>query len=97
MNANETRIENTMDSLEGIQRAGADPDLYNKIRNNLSQPIQTTVSIRSSYWAVAAGLVLLITLNILTSLYFHQSQNPLAGAPAAVASDYLFYLGPINL
>ena len=87
-----------MNSLEGIRRALADPQLFLKVQTRTILPQYQTARLQmTSYWPVAAGLAILIALNIFITLHSHKAQNPSQEVPAAVATDYLSYLGPIKL
>ena len=98
MNTKETWIDETLNSLDGIHRAPGPPDLLKKIQARLDH----TENKRSSrqlafYWRVAAGLALLIALNIVVTLYYHHTPASPMETPSAVASDYFSYLSPIKL
>jgi hypothetical protein len=98
MKTKETWIDETLNSLDGIRQAAADPDLLRKVEAKLLHQEKTTSLIRQRYyWAVAAGIAVLVALNILGVLLYHQGQNLSEAVPAALANDYLSYLGPIKL
>ena len=98
MKTKETWIDETLNSLEGIRRAPADPDLFLKIQARAILRGKTTSGLwRTNYWPIAAGLAFLITLNIFGTLYYQHGQTTSLEVPAAVATDYLSYLSPINL
>ena len=98
MKAKETWIDDTLNSLDGIRRAPADPELYLKVQARAGLPEKKTSGLwRNNYWPIAAGLAFLITLNIFGTLYYQNGQTSSLEVPAAVATDYLSYLSPINL
>ena len=98
MNTKEKWIEDTLNSLDEIRRAPSTGDLLVKIEAKLAQPDAKTVRIQhSTDWYAAAGLALLITMNIFGILYYHKAQTPGQAAPSALASEYLSYLEPIKL
>lgn len=98
MNTKETRIDETLAALDGIKRAPAPPGLLKKLTAIAEHPGSKTVSFRRPYyWSVAAGIALLISLNVMGALYYHHNQNITREVPVAVAKDYLSYLGPIKL
>ena len=98
MNTKESRINETLTALDGIQRAQAPSDLFFKMQVKIKHPEGKTISLlRPHYWSVAAGIALLITLNVLCTVYYHHNQRITQEVPAAVAEDYLSYLGPIKL
>ena len=98
MKAKETWIEETLDSLDGIRRATPKTDLFTAIQQRPGLHERNAIPLkRSFYWSVAAGIAILVALNIFGALYYRNSQ-PISGqAPAAIAKDYLSYLGPIKL
>jgi thiosulfate reductase cytochrome b subunit len=98
MKAKETWIEETLDSLDGIRRATPQQDLFPGILKSAGHPGKKTNPVkRPFYWSVAAAIVILITLNIFGAFYYHQFQSTSGKVPAAIAKDYLSYLGPIKL
>ena len=98
MNKNETWIDETLNALEGIRHAEADPGLVQKILECPgSRANRTAWPGKAYYWPVAAGLAILITMNILTLLYFHNINDLAKETPAAMAIDYFSYLGPLNI
>ena len=98
MNTKETWIDETLNSLDGIRRAPADPDLFLKIQARAVLPEKKTSGLwKANNWRMAAGLAFLITLNIFGTVYYQHGQTTSLEVPAAVATDYLSYLSPINL
>ncbi|MEI7662397.1 MAG: hypothetical protein WCK34_09375 [Bacteroidota bacterium] len=98
MNTKETWIDETLNSLDGIRRAKADPDLFRKIQPGIALPQNKSTSFKQiTYWSVAAGLALLVTLNVMVTLNYQKTTNRSSKVPEALASDYLSYLGPIKL
>jgi hypothetical protein len=69
-----------------------------KVQAKSNQPVTGPAMFRTRFlWAVAAGVAILIALNILGILVYHQSQDISGQIPAAIVTDYLSYLGPIKL
>jgi hypothetical protein len=98
MKTKETWIDETLDALEGIRRAQAGPGLVEKVMDLPLHPEAVkTWRGRVYYWPVAAGIAILITLNVLAILYSQSLHALSQAAPAAMAIDYLSYLGPLNL
>jgi hypothetical protein len=97
MKTKETWIDETLTALDGMNRATAPHDLLLKIQERAA-PVERKTSVlqRSFYWSVAAGIALLISLNVFGVLYYHQTQKITREVPAAVANDYLSYLSPIK-
>jgi thiosulfate reductase cytochrome b subunit len=97
MKTKETWIDETLTALDGMNRATAPPDLLFKIQAKTAHTEhKTAVLQRPFYLSVAAGIALLITLNIFGLLNYHQTQKITREIPAAVANDYLSYLSPIK-
>ena len=98
MKTKEAWIEEVLNSLDGIRCAPADPDLLRKLQVKTGHARNNTLLIkRYHYYSVAAGMALLITLNIFTLLHYHQTQATSQQVPSAVATEYLSYLKPIKL
>ncbi len=98
MKTKETWIDETLNSLDGIRRAPADPELLLKVQARAILPGKKSSGMwKANYWSIAAGLAFLITLNIFGTLYYQHGQTTSLEVPAAVATDYLSYLSPINL
>jgi len=98
MKTKETWIEETLNSFDGIRRATPKPDLFPGIQQRLGLPEKKTIPLkRPFYWSVAAGIAILIGLNIFGAIYYHSAQSISSQVPAAIAKDYLSYLGPIKL
>ncbi len=98
MKRKESWREETMNSLDGIGRATPHPTLLHPRlqMNDFTQP-EAVPAKPSFYWTIAAGIAILVSLNVLGALYYHHAQNLSQQAPAAIANDYLSYLGPIKL
>ena len=98
MKTKETWIDETMNSVNAIGRATAAPGLFLKVQVKMEHQEDNAVLFRRLYyWPVAAGIAVLITLNILGALYYQHVQVLSQQVPAAVVTDYLSYLGPIKL
>ncbi|MEI6681904.1 MAG: hypothetical protein WCO44_04715 [Bacteroidota bacterium] len=98
MNRKETWIDETLNSLDGIQRAPASAGIFLKIQARAGLPDKKATAMnRSFYWSVAAGLALLIALNLFVARQSHVSSKQPAENPATMASDYFSYLSPIKL
>ena len=99
MNPKERWLDQTLNSLEGINRAKSASGLYTKVALETLRPAQKKVPLRTPfYWTVAAGIAVLVTMNIFGVIYYNSPpQNTLPEITTSVASDYLSYLGPINL
>ncbi len=98
MNPKETWIDETLNSLDNIQRASASADFFQKIQSRAGlSGNQTTGISKRFYWSVAAGLALLIALNVFVAQQSHVSSKQQVENPATMASEYFSYLSPIKL
>lgn len=79
------RIEETLNSLDGIQPAEASPFLYSKIRNRM-QSVKEYVP-QSLAWRMIAALVIVALVNLFTLFHFNSEKENSSGA-ASVASEY---------
>ena len=95
MDPKETEINKTLDSLERISRAQANPYLFQKVMNrmeDMGRQVVTPVTIR---WALAT-LALLIGINVLSILHSNKSANSYNGTKA-FQSEYFSYINNSNL
>jgi hypothetical protein len=96
MTTKEQWIDETMESLGGLQRPAGDPGLYEKI---VAQPGASEQKIRfipvSLLLKIAAGLALLIGLNVITLLYYNSSTVTAASANP-LTSEYFSYIKTIT-
>ncbi|MCX6306781.1 MAG: hypothetical protein NT040_17585 [Bacteroidetes bacterium] len=98
MKDKETWIEDTLHSLDGVRRATCNPDIFEEIpAESIHPPIETVQANRPFYWSVAAGIAVLIALNIFGMLYHHRANNHSGNVSSSLSADYLSYLGPIKL
>jgi hypothetical protein len=78
------RTEEILNSLDGMERAKADPYLYSKIVNRLSQPEKQVIRLA---WNIALALLIIAALNIFTVISFKHKATEINKA-AVIASDY---------
>lgn len=98
MNPNNPIIEETIGSLEGIRRAAAEPDLFDGVKARLAHPVRrSTYARRPLYWSAAAGLALLIALNIFSAIRIHSDQSNGQATSSGTETEYFSYLEPLNL
>ena len=64
------KIDEILNSLDGLQRAEANPFLYGKIRNRLEnrQPFVPS----PLAWRLVIALAIVVVLNLFTILYFQK-------------------------
>lgn len=79
------KMEETLNSLDGLQRAEAGPFLYSKIRNRL-QSVKEAVP-QNLAWRMIAALAIVALLNVLTLRHSNAEQRTDSGAQS-VADEY---------
>lgn len=79
------RIDETLNALDGMQRAEASPFLYSKIRNRL-QGVNEFVP-QSLAWRMIAALVIVALVNLFTLRHFNAEKRSSNGAES-IASEY---------
>jgi hypothetical protein len=90
-------ISETMDSLEGIRRAGSDPLTYEKVMQRVQLPGKKTLYLQSGFvWRIAAGLTLLIGLNVLSLIYYSRSSKTAENHTKSLASEYFSYIDTLK-
>ena len=98
METKEEWIDKTMESLDGISRAESDTIFYEKLMQRIHQPGPDVFSIRSQVvWRAAALILLLISFNILTFLYFSGKSDTQGSTAKSVAKEYFSYMDSFNL
>ncbi len=79
------KIEETLSSLDRLQRTEASPYLYSKIRNRLQRANDFVP--QSLAWRMIAALVIIALMNVLTLQHFRTNKKEANGAQS-VASEY---------
>lgn len=98
MRTKEEWINETMESLEGIQRAESDPMLAEKALNRIQVHSRDVISFRTPMVLVAAAMILLlISFNIITFIYFPGSTDMHDNTIRSVATEYFSYIDSLNL
>ncbi len=85
----EKKIEETMESLDHLQRVEANPYLYHKIQERLQASAQKNV--RQSNWNKQLGfafLVLLMTVNVFTILQYNRTNSTTADGMSTISQAY---------
>jgi membrane protease subunit (stomatin/prohibitin family) len=76
MNSKEQWIDEVMNSLNGMKHAQAPAGLQQRIMNELARRKQMSLRIPASLsWSLAAGLLLLVSLNIFSVAYLNKAQQ----------------------
>jgi hypothetical protein len=98
MKTKEQWIDETLESLDGIRRAGSDPMTYEKVMHRLRAPMTRRIQVQPGLvWRVAAGLTLLIGLNALSLFYFSRSSRESETQTKTLATEYFSYTNSIKL
>lgn len=79
------KIDETLNSLDGLRRAEAGPFLYGKIRNRLQTANEAVP--QSLAWRMIAALVIVALLNVL-SLRRSGAEPRTDGGAQSVATEY---------
>ena len=83
------RVEETLNSLDGLQRAEVSPYLYSKIRNRWQSANQLVP--QRLAWRMVAALVIVALLNLLTIRRFETGKKTGSGVES-VATEYAITL-----
>jgi hypothetical protein len=78
------KIEETLNSLDGMQRAETNPFLYNKIRNKLDGGKEFVP--RKLAWKMVIALAIVTVINVFSFLHFNQKQK--SSGAELVAKEY---------
>ena len=98
METKEEWINKTMESLEGMNRAESDPVLFDKVLQRIQNHQPMVVSIhKQMIWKAAALILILISMNVFTLVYFSKSPDKDQNAVRTVANEYFSYIDSINL
>lgn len=95
MEPKETIVNETLDSLEGISSAKANPYLFQKVMNrmeNMGKQVVTPATIR---WALGT-LALLVGVNVFSILHSHKTSTSYNGNKA-FQSEYFSYINNSTL
>ena len=77
MNTQENIIETTLLSLDNLQRLEVPIGLQFSIKNNFNRNAMTSMSV-SQKWMLAASVVILIGINLITITQYSKSSKTLA-------------------
>ncbi|MCX6245294.1 MAG: hypothetical protein NTU98_11385 [Bacteroidetes bacterium] len=98
MNTKEQWISETLESLDGMRRAGSDPETYEKVMQRIRMSGTRRVYLQASFvWKIAAGLILLIGLNVFSLVYYSRLSKASETQTGVLASDYFSYINTIKL
>ena len=99
-----------MASLDAAERAVSNPGLRENILNGIRNP-ESGISEpgngnsesgygtirKSTVWKIAAAILLLVSLNVFTMVYYGKSPGTSQSATKSVASEYFSYIDNYNL
>ena len=98
MNAKEQWIDKAMYSLDGTGRAVLSPFISEKILQGIRDSGTGIDRVKFSLaWKIAAVILLLISLNIITLLYYQRSSANKQEAARSMATEYFSYIDNYNL
>ena len=80
------KVEETLKSLDGLQRAEASPFLYSKIRNRMEAA--TAFVPKSIAWRMVIVLVVVALVNVFTIRHFKAESGERTNGAELVATEY---------
>ncbi|MEI6454779.1 MAG: hypothetical protein WCO93_00695 [bacterium] len=97
MEAKEQWINETMESLNGLNRARADQSLLHDLLGRIDRNERKTVTLRTgTLMRIAAGIVILVALNIISILFYDHLNSSEQTNRKLVATEYFSYLDTIK-
>ena len=84
------RIEETLNSLDGLQRAEANPYLYSKIRNRLQS--ENELMPKALAWRMIVVLAIVALVNVITIRHFQLQPASNKNGTELVANEYAIAL-----
>lgn len=95
MNTKDKWIHDTMESLDGLQRASGDSGFTERIVARVEHSGGKVRQISSTFLLkIAAGLALLISINVITLLYYNRSVATATTHP--LATEYFSYIKTVT-
>jgi hypothetical protein len=93
MTAKDQWIKETMESIEGIQPANANPFLFEKVLNRLQRPAKS-ISFQLA-WKAAAIIILLAVINFFTCIrYAEKGKSTFSNNPFSY--EYFNYMNNLQ-
>ena len=98
METKEQWINKTLESLDEAEQAGLNPFVQETILQRVKTPsfIVHSVSYKR-IWKLAAVILILISLNVFTLLYFPPSSSTVKNPVKVIAGEYFSYIDIYNL
>ena len=98
MKTKENWIEVTMKSLDGMDQAQRNSSLDKRIFNQFTDSPKKTLQYTPVYLLkIAAGLALLISINVFSVHYYSKNQKPDQTQTNPMATEYFSYIETIQL
>ena len=98
MKTKEQWIEETLGSLDGIRRAESPEGFQKLVMAGLKEiPLKRILFTTANIWKVAAGLALLISMNIVSIHYYTKTGEVHTNPVETIATDYFTYIETIKL
>ena len=93
MNGIKNQIQQTMESIDSINRAELSFDLQNKILARILSPNGKIISLQTKLiWRAAACVVVLIGMNIFSIVHFNKSKTVSSEISNPIATEYFSYM-----
>ncbi|MEI8007194.1 MAG: hypothetical protein WCI48_13390 [Bacteroidota bacterium] len=98
MKTKEEWVDKAMESLDGAGRAELNPFVRERILQGFSGTVKEQSALKPGLaWKIAAIILLLISLNVFTIVYYHKSSAGSSNPAKSVASEYFSYIDHYNL
>ena len=98
MKTKEEWVDKAMGSLDGAGSAELNPFIREMILRGFAEPVKEQSALKPGLaWKIAAIILLLISLNVFTIVYYHKSSAGSNNPVKSVASEYFSYIDHYNL
>jgi len=98
MKTKEEWVDKAMGSLDGAGRAELNPAAKEELLKRMRDTGYGIDPVKPSLvWKIAAVILLLISLNVFTFVYYHTSPAVSNSPASSVASEYFSYISHYNL
>lgn len=96
METKETLVNRTLESLEGMEKANANPFLYNKVMHRM-QTVTESRFVRPAMIRLAlAAIAVIICMNVYSLFHYEKAGNASASANNPVRAEYFSYISNLN-
>ncbi len=87
---NKEAVEETLNSMEGLQPASAGNDFYEKLKNRMDRSRDKVINLRKDFrWqAVAAAILILLITNVTIILNYGGNNEVKATVSEVLANEY---------